>query len=426
MALLSFFLSLLPPPLIFGSPILALSHLFSSCPNRLERMNGALLVAGVLWEGRNKEARTMRLTKKMALHFVRALGKGINPVTLVCKSWGCKLLAKGSNINGNKTNIWSYPPWANGQTVRLPVSLTPYQVKRWKNRQNILIECADKAHPASAAVRKTLALTTESDAFKVAAAALTEPGKRVTVQSFRRSPTKITNTGDGDILSPVARLPEALRALLLIDGRSVAEFDIKSAHAVMLGIFYEGETEDEWVAERERFIAEGVAGFTAIYGHNKEHKKGYLAGLNQSATVARHASHGYREFERLFPLLAGKVAQIRWRNPKALGSILRHRLAIILRELVVENHADGIRSIPVTDSAVVAMPGDFHGKHRASFRTAWRLGVPLTKQTGVPALIEGSDGENYRFFLSNVGTQSPNEAHERQHAPAAIPTPVGK
>lgn len=86
-------------------------------------------------------------------------------------------------------------------------------------------------------------------------------------------------------------------------------------------------------------------------------------------------------------------------NPKVLGDILRHRLAVIQRQLVKENHADGIRSIPVVDSAVVAMPDDFQGQHRAAFRTAWRLGVPLAELTGVPALIEGNNGENYRFYM---------------------------
>ena len=61
--------------------------------------------------------------------------------------------------------------------------------------------------------------------------------------------------------------------------------------------------------------------------------------------------------------------------------------------------ADDIRSIPVVDSAIVAMPDDMGGAFRAAFRTAWRLGVPLAQQTGVPAIIEGSNGDKFQFFF---------------------------
>lgn len=392
---------MLPCSTLYGVVMPYATRLLASSSPSLsaELFNGVLLVASLLWEGRNKKEKTMRLTKAMGLRFVSALGKGFNPVTFVCKAWGCALLSKGVNINGNKTNIWGYPSWAGGRTVRLPVALTPYQRKRWKNRRAILIHCSNQANPAAALVRQTLALTTESAAFTKSALEFTAGGEVTAIRCFRATPVRVNTTRDGDIQSAVSRLPETLRHELLIEGKHIAEFDIKSAHAVLLGMFYKSEIGDEWAAERGRFVVEAVAGFSSLYGPNKEHKINFLSALNQSPKVARHASHGYREFERLFPLLAAKTARIRWRNPKALGSILRHRLAMIIRKLVEENHADGIRSIPVVDSAVVAMPEDLWGKHRAAFRTAWRLGVPLAEQTGVPALIEGSDGEKYRFFF---------------------------
>jgi len=376
-------------------------HLLSSCSHRLseEMLNGVLLVGSILWEGRNKEEKTMRLPKAMGLRFVSALGKGVNPVTFVCKAWGCTKLCNGTNVNGNKTNVWSFPTWADGRTVKLRVTLTPSQRKRWKNRRSILLDCSNKANPAAAFVRQTLALTTESAAFTQLAQEFTESGEITAIRCFRATPGKVNITGDGDIQSVVSRLPEALRHKLLIGGQNTAEFDIKSAHAVLLGMFYDGETGEEWAAERERFVAAATLGFPALYGPKKEHKKSFLSALNQSPRVARHASLGYREFERLFPLLAAKTARIRCRNPKALGSILRNRLAVIVRKMVLGNHADGIRSIPVVDSAVVAMPEDLWGKHRAAFRTAWRLGVPLAQQTGVPALIERSNREKYCFFF---------------------------
>ena len=372
-----------------------------SCPatGTGEKLNGVLLVASLLWEGRDKVKHTMRLTKAMAMRFTSSLGLGVNPATFVCKRWGCSLLTKAGTSNGNRTNIWGLPPWANGRTVKFAVRLTPYQRTRWQNRRSLLIGCSEKANPSAACVRQTLRLTSESATFATLAARLIEAGESTAVACFRKSPTKINITGDGDIQSVVSRLPESLRAELLIDGCGVAEFDIKSAHAVLLGMFYDGESGPDWRAERERFNAEALAGFPVIYGPEKEHKFGFLSALNRSPLVAHHASAGYCEFEKLFPLLAAKTARIRWRKPKALGSILRNRLAVIMRKLIADNHADGIHTIPVVDSAVVAMPSDPWKKHQAAFRTAWRIGAPLAEWTGVAPLIEGSNGENYRLMI---------------------------
>lgn len=389
------------PVVVAAAP--ARAALLLSCslgtPLTSEVLNGALLVSSILWEGRNSVERTMRLPKAMGLRLTRALGAGVNPVSFVCKAWGCKLLSKGSNLHGNQTNVWSYPDWADGRTLKLPVALTPYQRKRWRNRNSILVGCSNKANPAAAVVRQTLALTTESSDFTKAALELTEDGEITSVRCFRATPTKVNITRDGDIQSVVSRLPETLRSTLRIAGQDVAEFDIKSAHAVLLGILYDGEVGSEWDAERSRFLAETRLGFVTIYGDQKQHKKAFLAALNQAPRVGRHSSHGYREFERLFPMLAEKSARVRWRNSKALGSLLRHKLAVIMRDLVLANAADGIRCLPVVDSAVVAMPVDPWRQHQAEFRTAWRMGVPIKEATGASALIEGSSGVSYQFSL---------------------------
>ena len=79
-----------------------------------------------------------------------------------------------------------------------------------------------------------------------------------------------------------------------------------------MGMFYDGEVGPEWDAERSQFLAEARAGFVSIYGENKQHKVKFLSALNQRAVVSRNASHGYREFERMFPLLAEKSASVRW------------------------------------------------------------------------------------------------------------------
>ena len=86
-------------------------------------------------------------------------------------------------------------------------------------------------------------------------------------------------------------------------------------------------------------------------------------------------------------------------NRKSVGRLLRVTLAEIMKKMLIENDVDGIRSIPVIDSAVVAMPDDLHGQHRAAFRIAWRLGVPISEKTGTAPLIVGSNGESYRFFM---------------------------
>ena len=388
------------PPVVAAAPARAALLISCSLGSLLttEILNGALLVACLLWEGRNTKERTMRLPKAMGLRFTRACGVGVNPVSFVCNAWGCKLLFKGKNLQGNQTNVWSYPDWADGRTVKLPVALTPYQRERWRNRNSILIGCSNKANPAAALVRETLALTTEGCEFANAALELTKKGEVTSVRCFRATPTKVNVTRDGDIQSVVSRLPERLRSKLQIAGQGVAEFDIKSAHAVLMGMLYDGEAGSEWAAERSRFLAEAKLGFVTIYGDHRQHKKAFLSALNQSPTKGRHASSGYREFERLFPLLAEKSARVRWKNTEALGSLLRSKLAVILRDLVKANHADGIRCLPVVDSAVVAMPGDLWKQHQAEFRTAWRLGVPIKAATGASALIEGSNGKSYRFF----------------------------
>ena len=85
-------------------------------------------------------------------------------------------------------------------------------------------------------------------------------------------------------------------------------------------------------------------------------KRGYLAALNQPTRVARHASPGYTEFERLFPFLSGKVARLKSRDPLAVGRRLRYGLAEIMKPLIIENAKDGIRTVPVVDSASSECP----------------------------------------------------------------------
>jgi hypothetical protein len=262
-----------------------------------------------------------------------------------------------------------------------------------------LRECSRKANPHAAIVSETLSLTEPGPNFDAAQLGLTKSGELDAVRKYRRNPRNLNLTREGDVQSNVSRLPSEMRETLLINGQAVAEFDLKSAHGVLLGMFYEGESGDRWHAERARFAQEARNGFPSIYGLSKAWKRGFLAALNQATRVARHASPGYAEFERLFPLLSAKLSRLKARDSLAVGRRLRCKLAEIMKRLVIENAKDGIRTVPVVDSALVGVPEDAFGRHRAEFRTAWRLGAPIAEITGIAARIVGTNGEDYIFHV---------------------------
>ena len=384
-------------------PLGGCAELVSACSGlSAHTRNGLCLVAALLWSSckRQKGGQVvMRLVKPAACRFVDLTNGTANPATFVARAWRCEPARRGNNINGHVANTWFAPEWCDGSSEKVPVRLTPHQLARWNRRSEILRECLDAANPHAALVRQTLAVTMPGPAFEEMARQLTLPGERKAARSYIKRPNNINLTIDGDVQSNVARLPDVLRATLRIDGQPVAEFDVKSAHAVLLGMFYANETGAEWLAERERFAEEVLRGFVSIYGEGKEWKIEFLSALNQRTCVARNASEGYREFERLFPLLAGKLWSMKRHDRNAVGRRLRCELAKIMGRLVIENAADGIRSIPVVDSAVVAMPGDAFARHQAEFSAAWRLGMPIAELTGTAPLITGSNGENYRFFV---------------------------
>ena len=94
---------------------------------------------------------------------------------------------------------------------------------------------------------------------------------------------------------------------------------------------------------------------------------------------------------------------MRSRDPLAVGRRLRYELAEIMKPLIIENAKDGIRTVPVVDSALVGVPEDAIERHRAEFRTAWRLGAPIAEITGIAARIVGTNGEDYIFDLGPTG-----------------------
>ena len=365
------------------------------------QQSALILIGSLLWSSRKRlkdGSHVMCLVRAAARHFLDKVGSCYNPATFVAQVWGCKQATKGCNVLGKVANTWFLPDWCDGSEETVQVLLTPLQLHKWNRRGAILQECLDKANPHAALVRKTLMVTTEGPAFTSRLERLEKDGERKAVKKYRKKPHQLNVTRDVDVQSNVSRLPEIMREALLIDGHHVGEFDVKSAHAVLLGMFYAGETGAEWMAEKARFGDEVISGFPSIYGEEKKWKVEFLSALNQPNTAAIHASEGYREFRRLFPLLAGKVERMKRFDSKLAGRRLRCALAEILKQLILENNADGIHSIPVVDSVVVPMPDDFATQHRNSFRTAWRLGVPIAKRTGTAPLIVGSNGEKYRFF----------------------------
>lgn len=359
-----------------------------------EQFGGLCMVLSIMWEGRFHDAKTMRLPKVMALCFLSdtLCRPWTNPATVVAEATGCRLLERASNTYGNVTNIWSYPAGADGSTVAEEVKLMPSQLKRWERRHEILRECQEEANPAVRLIRDTLSRTTESDRFKELAAALTAKGKMRAVNAWRKSPTKVTVTRDGDILHSVARLPPMLRQKLLIDEKPIIELDVKSAHPVLLGIVYKGKSSAEWLAERDRYLAEAARGFPTLYGEGKDHKKAFLAALNQTPNAARHASRTYAALEKQFPLLAREIEWKREERPKALGAMLRSALAKIMSQAVVDNSASGHLSLPVTDSIMLVLSGN--DDSRAIAECVGRMSVALHKLTGITPLICSSDGRS--------------------------------
>ena len=173
------------------------------------------------------------------------------------------------------------PPWSDGSSERVTLRLTRRQAEQWRLREDILRECSRKANPHAAIVSETLSLTEPGPNFQAAQLGLTRSGELEAVRKYERNSGKLNVTREGDVQSNVSRLPSVMRKALLIGGRSVVEFDVTSAHAVLLGVFYDGETGDQWYSERSRFMEQAERGFASIYGVGKVWKRGFLAALNQ-------------------------------------------------------------------------------------------------------------------------------------------------
>ena len=214
------------------------------------KVAGLVMVGSLLWRSRRprgKDRRVlMRLVKPASLRFVDRVDGCSNPATFVALAWGCTLATRGCNINGKVANSWSLPFGCDGSSEKVALRLTRRQAKQWRRRKDILRGCLRKANPHAAIVRETLSLTEPGPNFQAAQLRLTRFGELEAVRKYQLGPGSVNVTREGDVQSNVSRLPSLMREALLIDGRSVVEFDIKSAHAVLLGIFYDGETGDQW------------------------------------------------------------------------------------------------------------------------------------------------------------------------------------
>jgi hypothetical protein len=360
-------------------------------------------VAALLWESRKVRGKhgkqVMKLSAKVARQIIDRVGTQANAATFVAETWGCFPESKGSSVLGKTANRWFMPDWCDGREERISVLLTPLQKKKWDHRAVILLKCSDESNPAAKRIREALKKVKPCPEFLSKSESMTEQGKRDVVKAYLANPDRYNITVDGDIQSYFSRLPSELRTLVRIADQESVELDIQSAHAHLLGIFYAGEKGVEWAAEYDKFKAEATMGFPSLYGEGKVWKIAFLSALNQKTHIARNASDGYKKLEELFPLMAGKIRAQKMKSPKAVGRILRCALSKIVEKLVLENHAESISTIPVTDSAVVSVPSDLRREFSAIFRTAWRLAIPLSQQSGTDPLIRASNGEKFHFHL---------------------------
>jgi hypothetical protein len=381
-------------------PVGGYELLISTYPSLSEIKKGGLaMVASLLWKSRKRNQKSelweMKVTKACALAFVDRIGNHTNPVTMVAKAWGCELLTKGQNMFGKVTNVWLVPDWAKNNEKR-DVRLTKRQRENWRNRTSLLTKTSDRANPHAAVVRRTLAVTKASPDFRLKMDGLFPLGERQSAETFLAKPIRLNITRDNDVQSTVSRLPSQMRRHLLIEGRPVVELDVKGAHATLLAMYYEGEKGEKWEREKTRFREEAQNGFVSIYGSKKEWKIGFLSALNQKTYVARHASPGYVAFEKQFPLLAGKIAEIKSQFPKVVGDTLRRKMAEIMQNLILKNDGDGIPTIPVIDSAIIPIYEDALRAKQAMDLTAYRLAKPIAEATGIDPIIECSNGMIYQ------------------------------
>ena len=364
---------------------------------------GILIVAALLWasckvRGKHRK-QVMKLSKDAARHFIDRVGIQTNAATFVAEAWGCEIESIGSNLLGKTAKRWFQPEWYDGRSELFSIEVAPMQKVKWDRRFEILQECSDKSNPAGKPIREALQGVRTIQTFKSTWEGLEKKGERKAARKYLANPHRYNITRDGDIQSNFSRLPSVLRTMVTIGNLTSVELDIQSAHPHLLGQFYKKESGDDWAAEHEKFKAEAVLGFPSLYGEEKKWKKPFLAAINRKTSVSKHTSEGYKKLEELFPLLAGKMHQLKFRSYKAVGRTLRCKLAEILGNMVLENHSESIPTIPVVDSAVIGVPADMREAHRATIYTAWRLAVPLGRITGTDPLVSTSNGEKYQFHL---------------------------
>ena len=392
----------------FSLPVGGLSRLLVRAQDfSPHQQAGIIMVAALLWESRKARGKDghilMQLVKAASRRFLDKLPDGkTNAATFVAEAWECAQESKGCNFNGKKANRWFLPKWSSRESEKATIALSASQIRRWDQRKTILQNCSDQSTPAAKPVREALKAVTLTPQFYSAGKRLPKAGQRDAAEKYLNAPHQYSITRNGDILSNFSRLPEELRGLVTLASLPAVELDIQSAHPHLLGQFYADETSPEWRSEFDWFKAESVRGFPSFYGEGEERKKGkrqFLAALNQSDRVAGHSSEGYKCLENDFPLLAGKIRQMKAGAFKALGDFLRSTLAGIMAKAVLANSADGVLTIPVTDSIVVGVSSEVRQGFREVFRSAWRLAAPITAKTGTAPLIEASDGTTFQFHL---------------------------
>jgi len=162
--------------------------------------------------------------------------------------------------------------------------------------------------------------------------------------------------GSGRVYYPVANLPKAIRAELLIDGCGVAEIDIAASQPTLLATLY-----GEPCAERDKYLSfvqggrfyEAIAEWAGKPWTREEAKTEFF---NQIAFGSYYCASKYDlllPFSHQFPLLAARMADIKKGGNTALPLQMQTlEAAIAIDGACGECAREGIKVLPVHDSLI--------------------------------------------------------------------------
>lgn len=190
--------------------------------------------------------------------------------------------------------------------------------------------------------------------------------------------------GSGRVYYPVANLPKAIRAELLIDGSGVAEIDIAASQPTLLATLY-----GEPCAERDRYLSfvqggrfyEAIAEWAGKPWTRDEAKTEFF---NQIAFGSYYCASKYdllMPFSHKFPLLAARMAGIKKSGNAALPlQMQKLEAAIAIDGACGECAREDIKVLPVHDSLICKSADRAHVEE--IFARHW------FQRTKIPAILK--------------------------------------